>query len=362
MCTLPSVLVTVLLWCSSTHLVYSQQQAAPADEQEAMDELGQLDQELEAKVRQLGNWDEQYALIEEVINNVWTDNGWNDEADRVARDAALQISRIPPWEFNRRIDTFYGIIRQRYELTPQQVDQLQKMMMQEMMGMMFKYGSISMQHAGEILDTRLSGQPFTPEQVARWIKEFDPYIEEYQRDVDRLIAKFREQLTPEQQKIFELDAASFRKRFGKIMEMREQWREGLWKPSDWGLQNDPLHRGLTTSQPVTLTEAAAPLDNRVLPYDETTWGYYVLAFIRHYHLDAAQQQAAISIHRDLLTQAKRYRLTHFEALAAIPREQQADHPLLAPICEKFAELQKRLDLLPTSQQRTAIDPAAAPLP
>ena len=63
------------------------------------------------------NWDEQYPLVKQAIENVWEKNGWTDESDRYARDLACEVTAIPPSEPLRRLNLVNERIAERYGLT-----------------------------------------------------------------------------------------------------------------------------------------------------------------------------------------------------------------------------------------------------
>ena len=317
--------------------------AAPA-------ELQVLDRELTVRAQQLGDWSEQHRIITSVINNIWKQNDWHTEADRFARETAMRVERIPPWQFKDRMNLLIDATRARYRLDENQVRRFQQQLYQEMWGMTLKYGPTLMHNAREMLDTRLQGEPFTAEQVARWAEAFDPLMGDFEKDVKRMSADFGGTLSDAQRKIFERDLESLNKRMTYFVERSEAWKRGKWRAEDWGLQDDPIHYPQVKLRRAQEAMKRA-LERRVVADDESTWDRYVRNFITSYQLDEAQQKVCTSILDDVVVRARRYRTTHQDAISRLTRVEQADHALLEPLGTMFAELKSRLNAIPTERQR-----------
>ncbi len=99
-----------------------------------------------------------------------------------------------------------------------------------------------------------------------------------------------------------------------------------------------------------------------------SWERYTDNFCRRYQLDASQQTSAQSILRDALDRRKQYEESHQADYAALQqiqdrdqRRQQSD-TLNAPVAALFEELKTKLNQLPTSAQRLAVDPPPSSRP
>jgi len=302
-------------------------------------------------VRQIGDWDNEYQYIEQAINNVWEQNNWTEEADEYARNLILEVSEIPPWEFPRRIQLVNQRVKERYEFTDAEAFQFQSMMWRETGTVLLKNSGIILKHAREIIETRTNGQPFTPEQIAEWTKESEPMVADIQERIARVSGQMREKLKPAQQAIFDRDLKSLSKRMNHYVEKRKDWVKGQWRPSDWGMQNDPIQRGERV-QPFAPANGAKPSRiPRWLPHEPATWFAYVLHAEKRFGFDVSQREAAKSIHDELLERASAYTKSHAVELGAVPRDQRASHENYHTIRRQFAELKQRIGLLATRVQK-----------
>lgn len=348
-----SLLYILVVLCLVALAPPAEPESAPAPP-----ELELLDRELTHKARQLGDWSEQHEILASVINNLWRKNKWNSEADRFARDTALRVERIPPWNFDERMDLLTSITKDRYQLDDRQAEQFQQRFYREMWGMTLKYAPVLMKNVNEMLDTRLRGKPFSAEQVADWAWQFDPLMKNFEEDVSRMASEFGATLTDQQRRIFDRDLQSLNKRMTHFTQSVEAWKRGEWREEDWGLQDDPIHRPGYEKRMARET-LNRMLDRRAVSHDESTWRRYVRGFIQLYDLDDAQRLVCTTILDDVVARAERYRSGKVEDINRLNRRQRADHPLLAPIRMMFEELKSRLNLIPTeSQRKQALEQAA----
>ncbi len=325
-------------------------------------------EDLGAEIKKLGDWDDQYQSIQNAIDRMWEERGWNDESDEFARRTAEQVAAIPPWEVRKRIDTLGTAIRDRYQLNDQQYGRLQTQFYREMGIFMFRNAGTILRQTQEAVEARMSGQAFTPEQVARWTRESDNLLQEARRHFERIIEQQKRSFNPRQRAILERDMESYRRRMAAVNELRQQWKQGEWRPEDWGMENDPIQQGLaqagapdSTSQPAKAEKPQPQQPTLYSAQDETTWERYVRLFIARFQLDDAQANAAWSILREVQGRADDYRRLHRDELAAVSATDAATSPAYEPIRQLFAELQTRLDRIPTTAQRQRAT-AHPPLP
>lgn len=100
-----------------------------------------------------------------------------------------------------------------------------------------------------------------------------------------------------------------------------------------------------------------------------SWERYVRDFTRRYRLDAPQQEIANSVLRELLARRKAYEEAHQADMNtarqiedAAQRRKELD-ALNAPVVKMYEELRSKLDRIPTTAQRQAVDgdrPATQP--
>jgi hypothetical protein len=300
------------------------------------------EKEVTELAKSLGDWDDQYQIIQQAMVNMWDSNGWTSEADLAARDAALEIQRVPPWKMGDRIELLVDIFGDRYTFDQEQSKGFRKMMYKEAVRLGIKYGPMVMKSSKELLQTRLRGEPFTPDQIARLEKSFDPLLDDVLKDVDRITSNVEKMLTPEQLETWSRDMKSFKKRTKHFLAAREKWKEGGWEPAAWGLQNDPIH---------VAAESRAEVFGKAVAHDETTWHHHVTGFIRHYDLDAGQAAACRAMLDGSVAAASSYRKSKEDAIKKLPPIRLPIDPLLLPIRDGFAILQGRLDGIPTERQR-----------
>ncbi|MCZ6652826.1 MAG: hypothetical protein O7D91_07350 [Planctomycetota bacterium] len=340
-------------------LAVAEAQSGIADTKGTEADMQALDEMVTLKAQKLGDWADQHRIISDVINNIWEQNNWTSEADSFARETFLQIERIPPWQFRDRLEAMMGAVKGRYGFDDRQTQQFQQQVFKDMWAMSLKYGPTLLRNAEEMLDTRLRGEPFTAQQVARWAQASDPLIKDMELDVQRFATEFGEILNERQLSIYKRDRESLNRRMDYFVRKHGAWKRGKWRIEDWGLQDDVLHR--PKSQSELAQEAVDRLIGRsALPYQESTWRRYVRAFVRAYELDEAQKRAGGTILDDLVTQADRYRTSKADEISKLNPGERVNHPMLEPIRRMFTELKARLEVIPTERQRKrALDRAPA---
>lgn len=354
----------------SAGVAFAQQPDTTPPDEASIERLREREAELNKSLQQL-DWKSEYATVAHAVRNVFEQNRWNSPSDKYALELTLEVSEIPPWRFADRMRLFMDRVSQRYDLTSEQRDLLQQGIFREMTSTVLAHGKTMFAHAGEALETRLAGKPFTSDQVARWIKESDTLFASVRASADRLKNELAATMTPEQMKTYQEDVAAFDRRLQRISDMRDMWRLGKWQPDDWGLADDPIHRNVAGA----MNESSAPsapstpppskpamigntgsmvtveLPKRWLPYDPDTWVAYVVEQRERFQFDAAQIDAAESIHLELRDRAKDYLKGHEEEAQAVPLSERASHPAFEPVRTLFAELQERLESIPTTAQR-----------
>lgn len=189
--------------------------------------------------------------------------------------------------------------------------------------------------------------------------------------VMRVVGEVKPMVPSDRRELIDRDMASFDRRRQHILKMGARWMNNEWKPEDWGLQNDPIHRAAlanATAQaavseaakgaaiPKPTEPAAPPIPTRWVAHKPPTWIAYVEDFRKKYNLDAGQIAAVESIHAELLLRANDYLEQHKEKLLPIPEDKRDADRGFEPIKQWFKELQERLDAVPTSAQRDSKRP------
>jgi len=311
------------------------------------------------------DWQAEACHIEQAIDNVWRENGWTDESDLFAQGLARDVSVIPPWEFMKRLNLVSTRVAERYGLSAQQSATLQAAILRRSTGFLARNARVIMSQTAEAVKTRSNGQPFSADQIARWMQEAQPLLEDAYKTTDQLVDDLKHVVPPEKRQLLEADLNGFEKRRRVGLEMAERWTRGEWRPTDWGMQDDPIQQRSAAAAAMRaararITSSADQIKPAVVPrwnsHDPSTWFAYVLDFQARFGLDAGQQTAAKSIHDELVLRAGDYASTRMDTLKAIGLNERSTHEAYAPIRVLFAELQARLDAIPTSSQRAEAKP------
>lgn len=315
--------------------------------------------------RALGEWEDQASMIERAINRMWEGNKWESEADLFAKELALEVSSIPPWEMTQRYEAVVGAVRERYDLSDQQTALFESRLMLHSGKMVFKNAGTMYRQSQEIIRARLSGQPFTPDQIAKWTRESTQLLQDGRKEFEALAEAMSKSFTPAQREILERDMESYHHRMEVVDELGARWAEGEWKPEDWGLDGDPIQSGqLTPAERAEMGKKLRdfnrnprpkPREPAVTAYDETSWERYVREFIQLYNLDEPQANAALSILREVQLRAESYRMRHREELAQVFTVARQTSRAYQPIRDLFEEMKRRLYPIPTDNQRRRAD-------
>ncbi len=308
------------------------------------------------------DWKVEAPRIGKSMSNLWKRNGWNDESDRFALDMVTDVSTIPPWEPLKRMGAFNDHIAKRYQLSGDQALRFRASLMREAGRFLWRNGGQIAQQMKEGFETRAAGQPFTPDQVARWARSSQPVMADMQKTLDRLTETIRPLLSPEAQEVFDRDLQSFGKRREYVDSMTKRWAQGKWRAADWGMEDDPIQKSQGASRDVMPPPSTRRAKNGTglreeaeatqwFAYDPETWIVYVRQFRTLYGLDAAQINSTKSIHDELYARAVSYQESRRAELDAVPRGQRSDHEAFAPILANFAEVRDRLEAVLTSAQR-----------
>ncbi len=333
--------------------------------------------EISRDVQALGDWSDQAALFETIMDQAWRDNQWDSEPDRFARELASAVTRIPPWQFNDRMNKMTDMIGERYNLDTGQRARFQARIMREAAGFAISNAEVIASQARDFVDMRRTNQPFTAERIAKWTRESDPLLADGWVRMDRVAENMKRDMNPDQKRLLQKDYERFDRRMDDFLKRRDAWAKGEWSPREWGLHKDPAHSPAARRAAVTNPDAAARLrpdatpghtdsviipadiardrDRRrppdALPHNESTWARYIRKFIQRHRLDAGQRDAAHSILAELEARAAQYRLKHAAAINAIPPNEHDTADKLAPIRAMFDELKARADALLTRIQR-----------
>lgn len=355
------------------------------------------------------DWATHARVLQQSINSIWAREGRDTDTDQFMKKLALETVTRPPSDFAGRMKIALDMLRQRYNLNDEQVKRVQGLIIRRTFEIFMRHSEALLPISREIIDTRLAGKPFTPEQVQRWAKAIRPIAEKVLDQTKQDIQTFGQTyLDPEQNAKLKADMVVIEKRVNERLRIiREELEKGKWSPERWGLENDPVHAGMQArlaetrgqhepadtsakagSGPETAARqpAEAPpspvsigpprigdsrggtvkvyqqQESSPLP-DETKWVAYVQQFCDRYELDQSQRTSAFAVLRDLQERAQSYRSSRIDQinkLEAVARNadtaderrdaQSALREILRGIDELFEELKARLESIPTGDQ------------
>ena len=372
---------------------------------EQLAELQQKAFRLIQATRDLGDWEQQYVYVLDAVERVFERNDWESESDLFALEIFRDVSQIPPWDPMARFERAIEMVGDRYLLDEDQMASLQNHIIQTNVGLFTKHADRIMEYAIDAIETRAAGEPFTPEQIARWTELAEPVFLDARKSANELVRDFGKELDPEQRELLQRDMDAANRRMNDMERMATRWKRGEWDPHDWGMEDDPIQNpggrneaeaaevpgaaatrrpGARRAAPAareesteTATEAAAaeppPSDPRRA--DPTTtrqaseddpWAQYVRDFIKRYDLDSEQQQRAWIYHRDAKERDAVF-ARRFERRAEPLREKAADDERARVTLERrteehraeherlFEQLKERLERLPTRAQRRSAE-------
>lgn len=270
---------------------------------------------VEEQAKAMGPWESESQLIIDAHNNIFEKNGWDSEADQFSLDLINQVSQIAPWQPHEREEVFFNGIQVRYGLTHDQRSLVAREMRTESMGVAMKHLKDMLPVVMEVAQTRARQEPFTPEQVQKWSKKFEPIMDDMLASVQRVEQKLRKTMTPEQRELLDKDMKAVLKRHRDLEKMVKSWEAGNWNPTEWGLDNDPIHAAAMAeyrqkqAERTQLVEAALlkkKPDLAATASDESAWERYVKWFCNYYKCNDQQRGMAKSILDSCRKQAVNY--------------------------------------------------------
>ncbi len=296
-------------------------------------------------------------------------------AQGVAPDQADQNRNFAQmWDPDRMIERSVSQAVKRYDLTPEQAEQARKMTSQGVNQFLDKHEDDLRRLVSEVLQARLAGKTPSAEQVQAWAKRAEPLFEEAKKAIVEGNQDFRQYLTDEQKRTFDIDQKVIAKQFAWSEERLDRWSAGQFNPQtdSWvfGQQN--------TARPDATVQRRTPPPRQTQPAQPDyqpqldRWDLAVRSFIHRYELDAAQSSQAYGILADSKKRAQEYWLSRkpdIEAANQRIQEVLADEALKdqavaarkhlddlnQPVEDVYKQMLQRLDQIPTDTQRQAYE-------
>jgi len=220
----------------------------------------------------------------------------------------------------------------------------------------------------EYFEARLGLEPPPRQKVQTWASRALPMLEKVQEQIEAGNEEIRPLLSAAQQMKFQTQVLEMRAGVEFYRQRLGRWKEGRFETREWW-DPPPSRRRRPISQPAGTGVARQPPDQIVAELQ--AWDRYVADFIARHNLDEGQQNAALSILKELKERALAHRDGHRAEVIQLERRIAAGKTedaqtvarelqrLYGPIDEVFGELEERLQKIPTeTQQRAATQPAA----
>jgi hypothetical protein len=229
-------------------------------------------------------------------------------------------------------------------------------------------------------------EPPQKERVESWAKRAMPVFTQFREQFSKGTDEFREVLGPAQRAKFELQALQFDVGMQFAERKLEEWQRGefeeheFWEPvGDHRSRHEERRRG-RMREPEERAETR-PEETDQIALELTAWEKYVEAFIRIYRLDHGQRTTVFSVLSELKQRALAHRDRYRDDIAGLERliegfsgsdQELADLKeqltrFYGPIDDMFRELKRRIESVPTAEQRAAVaaeeeDQVATPSP
>ncbi len=273
---------------------------------------------------------------------------WN--VDQMMEDAVLQIAR-------------------RYNLNKAQENYTRLLLVGRVRTFLDEHEDEVRQLLTENIALRLNASKATPEAYKDWAERAYPVYEAAQAAIFDGNDEWRAILDEDQKKLHDQDLAQMQTNFTQVKQTLNQWKRG----EGLAARNRSLSNNGAGKQAggVSDSQAGGVVRSQFM---EDNWLAYVNLFIQAYKLDEKMANAArAKIHKESLEQAKAYREKHKQEFEAIQHEMR--HPstdpkrptrprelvlrkagLERPLRTMFIRMNDRLNELPTSKQKSAVNP------
>jgi hypothetical protein len=279
----------------------------------------------------------------------------------------------------------------RYELDDEQEGRFREALVDRWTGFLEENRPMLQPLANEFLEMRLGVAPPDAKQVQEWSGRAQPAFDKLRAKLRESQDDFREVLRPMQRAKFEVDALKTAAGLQMAEYKLQKWSKGqveegdLWQPLPSmrkdrgrpdrnlddrahaaGAEGNAQRGGGAVSEAAnggakSIGETAEPPDQ--IAAELTAWEKYAAEFIVRHDLDEGQRTAVVSCLHELSERARLHRDLHRDEIARLERRiAEADEgdvgeireklvELYGPVDEMFAELETRLEAIPTIEQK-----------
>ncbi len=271
------------------------------------------------------------------------------------------------WPTDAMIETLLrrwsGAAAEVYALSPGQHQQLEAQLLDRWPKFLRENRSEWQPLLNEYLEARIAGQPPSSEMMRAWAHGGLPQLDKLRRFVEEGNDQFAALLDTRQQALFATDRSRLTRELEVFQTRLQTWERGEFRVQEWQDLTRPAPTGrgtpATSSQPTTEPQPADEFEAEMAAWDE-----HVRDFIVRYELDEGQRKTAESILGEMQARARdhyhyhRVRIAAMEELIRYPKLQTTEAEirselvqLYGPIDDMFAELERRLALIPTEAQK-----------
>ncbi|MBI1826209.1 MAG: hypothetical protein HY287_10370 [Planctomycetes bacterium] len=262
-----------------------------------------------------------------------------------------------------------------YDLDREQTEKARDAMVQQWHDYLTDHRSEIQPLMNEFLEMKLDVNPPSNEQVKAWAEKAIPVFEKTREQINKSHDAFREVMKPAQRLKFETDVLKMNLGMGFAEDKLKSWKRGEFDADDiWeGKPADREHQRAVRRRREAEREKERQIQSRVetdqIANELTAWEKYVAEFAVRFSFDESQRNAAQSFlseletrahdhrerHRDEIAEMESHILNHKGSDAAAADIKNRLATLYGPIDDMFKELKSRLNELPTSNQRAAVE-------
>ncbi|UCE59466.1 MAG: hypothetical protein JSU63_18730 [Phycisphaerales bacterium] len=264
-----------------------------------------------------------------------------------------------------------------YELSDEQRDQIRRTVAERWSRFLEDNRSTIQPLMNELLEMRMDVDPPKKEDVQAWAERAVPIFDKTSEQLTRGMDDFRKALNPVQKAQFEREVLRIGVELQVARRKLQQWQSGDFDVEELHQRSEAKHQSrrehrqqqqLERQRQHPQTEASRTETDQIAA-ELDAWDKHVEEFIRTYGLNEGQRTAALSCLGELKARARAHRDRHREEIAKLEQRiknntgtdeelaeiKEALIRLYGPIDGMFAELSRRLESIPTAQQKAAAE-------
>lgn len=334
-----------------------------------------------AYLRESGVWMAQRGFLAESAKRVAAVRGWDTEVDEFVIHMIAEVTSIPPWDGESRLQKAVEVLASRYQLTSTQSESVSDLISGVSADWLMTHDDALGACTLDAMEARAGGELITPELAALWTRQATEPLEDIAERFRYGIRRLLPELTPDQRKQIMADVRIINKRQNAMISTAEQWGIGDWSEDMWGLDRDPIQQKAKAQLEEAITKPAAQtsepsaqsgkvaeiLPASSQPQEMDNWGKYVQAFIKRYSLNDQQEQSAWRIHKRAIMLRRQAEARFDKRLEMLKKREAAKTAggkrfVLSTqgqreyaVRELFNRMKSQLEKIPTRKQRELVD-------